>query len=104
MCHRRPPSRLVPILAVPLLAPNGLAAQAPTQPAAPTVNVSGVVFGNYQYHLGGQNKDFNQFVVDRAYMTVRASVSERTTVRVTADVFQSGDQNGWTIRAKYAYL
>jgi hypothetical protein len=25
-------------------------------------------------------------------------------IRVTSDVFQSGDQNGWTIRAKYAYL
>jgi hypothetical protein len=81
-----------------------LAGQAPSQPAAPTVNVSGLIFGNYQYHLSGASKDFNQFLLDRAYVTVRAAVNDRMSVRVTTDVFQSGDQNGWTIRAKYAYL
>jgi len=105
MPHRRRAAvGLASSLAAALLAPHRITAQAPSQPAGPTVSVSGVVFGNYQYHLGGQSKDFNQFVVDRAYVTVRATVSERTSVRVTADVFQSGDQNGWTIRAKYAYL
>jgi hypothetical protein len=68
------------------------------------VSVSGLIFGNYQYHLSGQSKDFNQFLLDRAYVTVRAAVTDRMSVRVTTDVFQSGDQNGWTIRAKYAYL
>jgi hypothetical protein len=87
-----------------LLSPNQPRAQTPAQPAAPTVNVSGLIFGNYQYHLSGQSKDFSQFLLDRAYITVRASVAERMSIRVTTDVFQSGDQNGWTIRAKYAYL
>jgi len=109
MRQRRRSFRLAPPLARGLLAGSALAgtdvaAQTPPQPAGPTVNVSGVVFGNYQYHLGGQSKDFNQFVVDRAYVTVRATVGDRTSARVTADVFQSGDQNGWTIRAKYAYV
>jgi hypothetical protein len=81
-----------------------LHAQTPSQPAAPAVNVSGLIFGNYQYHLSGQSKEFNQFVIDRAYVNVRATVSDRMSVRVTTDVFQSGDQNGWTVRAKYAYL
>lgn len=76
----------------------------PAQPAAPTVNVSGLIFGNYQYHLSGQNKEFNQFLLDRAYVNVRATIGERMSARITTDVFQSGDQNGWTIRAKYAYL
>jgi hypothetical protein len=76
----------------------------PAQPAAPTVNVSGLIFGNYQYHLSGQSKEFNQFALDRAYINVRATISQRMSARVTTDVFQSGDQNGWTIRAKYAYL
>jgi hypothetical protein len=84
--------------------PHQIAAQAPSQPAAPTVSVSGLIFGNYQYHLSGANKEFNQFLLDRAYVNVRATVSERMSIRVTTDVFQSGDQNGWTIRAKYAYL
>jgi hypothetical protein len=102
--RRRPTFRFAPLLSAAVLARGELTAQAPSQPTGPTVSVSGVVFGNYQYHLGGQSKDFNQFVVDRAYVNVRATVSERTSVRVTTDVFQSGDQNGWTIRAKYAYL
>lgn len=79
-------------------------AQNPSQPAGPTVSVSGLIFGNYQYHLSGQNKDFNQFLLDRAYVTIRGTINARTSVRITTDVFQSGDQNGWTIRAKYAYL
>lgn len=81
-----------------------LQAQARSQPAAPAVSVSGVIFGNYQYHLSGLSKDFNQFLLDRAYVNVRAVVTDRLSIRITSDVFQSGDQNGWTIRAKYAYL
>jgi hypothetical protein len=84
--------------------PLGVHAQTPSQPSGPAVNVSGVIFGNYQYHLSGQSKEFNQFLLERAYVTVRATVAERTSIRVTTDVFQSGDQNGWTIRAKYAYV
>jgi hypothetical protein len=92
------------ILAAALLVPSGIPAQTPAQSAVSAVNVSGLIFGNYQYHLSGQNKDFNQFLLDRAYVTARATVTDRMSVRVTTDVFQSGDQNGWTIRAKYAYL
>jgi hypothetical protein len=95
--------RAATFLAV-LVAPWGLRAQTPAQPAAPSVNVSGVIFGNYQYHLSGQSIEFNQFLLERAYVTVRASVADRMSARVTADVFQSGDQNGWTVRAKYAYF
>jgi hypothetical protein len=84
--------------------PAAVSAQAPSPSAAPTVSVSGLIFGNYQYHLSGQNQEFNQFALDRAYINVRATISERMSARVTSDVFQSGDQNGWTIRAKYAYL
>ncbi|MFN2566114.1 MAG: hypothetical protein ABR499_14045 [Gemmatimonadaceae bacterium] len=96
--------RLAIALAAALGSSRALFAQTPSRPATSAVNVSGLIFGNYQYHLGGQNKEFNQFALDRAYVTVRASLAERTSIRVTSDVFQSGDQNGWTIRAKYAYL
>jgi hypothetical protein len=91
-------------LAAALASLPALIAQTPTQPSPPRVSVSGVIFGNYQYHLSGQSKDFNQFLLDRAYVNVRASIGDRTSIRITSDVFQSGDQNGWTIRAKYAYL
>jgi hypothetical protein len=92
------------VVALGMVSPDQLCAQLPTQPAAPTVSVSGVIFGNYQYHLSGQSRESNQFLLDRAYVTVRASVADRMSIRVTTDVFQSGDQNGWTVRAKYAYL
>lgn len=79
------------------------AAGAPSaRPAVPVV--SGTIRGNYHYLLGGPNEDFNQFAVERVYLTVRGPVAPRTTFRVTSDVYQSGDANGWTVRMKYAYL
>ena len=83
-------------------APTPAPATAPARPAAPTV--SGTIRGNYHYLLGGPNEDFNQFAIDRVYLTVRGGVAPRTTFRVTSDVYQSGDANGWTLRMKYAYL
>ena len=86
-------------------APAADSAGAPTAPArfaAPVV--SGTIRGNYHYLLGGPNEDFNQFAVERVYLTVRGGVAPRTSFRVTSDVFQSGDSNGWTVRMKYAYL
>jgi hypothetical protein len=104
------PLGLPTLVVLALLATSAGLAQAPAsssgppQPASPVVTVSGLIFGNYQYHLSGQSKDFNQFVLDRAYVNVRATLTDRLNLRITTDVFQSGDQNGWTIRAKYAYL
>jgi hypothetical protein len=92
------------VLSTVLALPPLLIGQAPAQSTTPSVSVSGLIFGNYQYHLSGQNQEFNQFVLDRAYINVRATITERMSARVTSDVFQSGDQNGWTLRAKYAYL
>ena len=76
---------------------------AQSQAAAPAVSVSGIVFANYQYMLGGPRKDFSQFVLDRAYLTVRATPAPRMAVRLTSDVYQAAD-NGWSVRMKYAYL
>lgn len=67
-------------------------------------SISGTIRGNYSYLLGGPREDFNQFVVERVYVTVRGPVAPRTSFRVTSDVYQSGDANGWTVRMKYAYL
>jgi hypothetical protein len=89
----------------------------PTQPApapatAPTpLNFSGVIFGSYNYQLQTtssqlRNQTNNSFVVDRAYLTFRMPAGDRTSIRITTDVFQSTDSssNAYTIRAKYAYL
>jgi hypothetical protein len=86
---------------------------AAAKPAPPTaINFSGVLFGNYQYHGEKANEGQNKFDLERAYLTFRMPAGERTSIRVTADVFQqtSSTNNadayykGWVVRAKYAYL
>jgi len=110
-------------LAAPLAAQNATPSAGGTQPAPATpapqpaaqapspLNFSGVIFGSYNYQLPTtpaplRNQTNNSFVVDRAYLTFRIAAGDRTSIRVTTDVFQSTDStsNAYTIRAKYAYL
>ena len=70
----------------------------------PALDFSGVVFGNYQYNRGESNANANAFNLDRAYLTFRMPAGDRVSVRVTTDVFQDAGSNGYTVRAKYAYL
>ena len=81
-------------------------ARKPPAPAAatPPVVVSGQLFGNYQYNTAETQRNANQFVIDRAYLTARAALGQGVSLRVTTDVFQGGDQNGWSVRLKYGYL
>jgi hypothetical protein len=86
-------------------------AQPPAAPTASPFNFSGVIFGSYNYQLPTtpaplRNQTNNSFVVDRAYLTFRIAAGERTSIRITTDVFQSTDSasNAYTVRAKYAYL
>ena len=81
-----------------------------TQPApAPSpLNFSGVLFGSYNSQrpttpaqLQGQVD--NAFVIDRAYLTFRMPAGDRVGIRITTDVFQTGN-DGYVVRAKYAYL
>jgi hypothetical protein len=92
----------------------------PTQPAtapaaqpaaASPLNFSGVIFGSFNYTLPTspsplRNQTNNAFVVDRAYLTFRMPAGDRTSIRITTDVFQSQDSssNAYSVRAKYAYL
>ena len=100
---------------VALIASAPLAAQtAPAQPAVavPPLTVSGLIFGSYNYQLPTTpaqltNQNDNGFILDRAYLTVRAPAGDRLSIRVTTDVYQTSEtntQNAYTIRAKYAYL
>lgn len=103
-------ARATLLLAVPL----GLGAQQPA--SAPTIDFSGVIFGNFAYRtdsaakasLGGKSP--NQFTVERAYLTFRMPAGANGAIRVTTDVFQNTNstQNsfyqGWAVRIKYAYL
>ena len=78
-------------------------------PAALPFEFSGVFFANYQYGGVAGARSNNRFDIERAYLNFRASAGERTSVRVTPDVFQqtaSGSDayyRGWAVRLKYAY-
>lgn len=86
-----------------------LIAQQDSTPAAvaapkPSLDFSGVLFGNYQYNTGDANRNANAFNLDRAYLTFRVPAGERMSIRVTSDVFQDAGSNAYTLRAKYAFL
>lgn len=80
-------------------------------PPPPPLDFSGILFANFQYRGDkGPAKASNKFDVERVYLTFRMPVGKRTSVRVTADVFQQATTpndsyyRGWVFRAKYAYL
>ncbi|MBA3341654.1 MAG: hypothetical protein H0T48_07445 [Gemmatimonadaceae bacterium] len=84
---------------------------APAAPAALAVDFSGIVFAHFQYRgEKGPSQASNRFDVERAYLTFRMPAGERTSVRITTDLYQQttpGSDSyyrGWTVRAKYAYL
>ena len=72
------------------------ATPAPQPAATSPLNFSGVIFGSYNYQLSTtpaplRNQTNNSFVVDRAYLTFRMAAGDRTSIRITTDVFQSTD-------------
>ncbi len=86
-------------------------AAAPQPAPSSPLGFSGVIFGSYNYQLPTtpaqlRNQTNNAFVIDRAYLTFRIAAGDRTSIRITTDVFQSTDStsNAYTVRAKYAYL
>ncbi|HEY9516048.1 MAG TPA: hypothetical protein VIQ74_10260 [Gemmatimonadaceae bacterium] len=86
----------------------------PAKPAAPRLDFSGVVFGNFQVvtdsatreQHGGKATD--KFDIERAYLNFRMPAGDRASVRVTTDIKQQnatgGAYGGWIVRLKYAYL
>jgi hypothetical protein len=100
----------LPAALLALLSGAQLSAQT-TSPAPSPLNFSGVIFGSWNYQLpttpqplAGQTD--NQFILDRAYLTFRMPAGDRTSIRITTDVYQTteGTPNAYTISAKYAYL
>ena len=81
------------------------AEEAATKPAKPTdqVTLSGVLFSHYGLDLTKGSSLFNEFALDRAYLTVKATLGESLAVRFTTDVDMPEDAK---VRpyVKYAYL
>jgi hypothetical protein len=97
------------VLPGPVAAQNPPAAETPP----PAVSLSGVAYANYQYRTDNPHTPAagtNKFDLERVYLTFRAPAGDRTSVRVTTDVFQqtnaanAGFYGGWVVRIKYAYL
>lgn len=86
------------------------AATASAPAASPSFDFSSVMFANFQYGGPKGDRSQNKFDVERAYLTFRGRAGERTTVRITADVFQQSSSGadayyrGWTMRLKYGYV
>ncbi len=84
------------------------------EPARPTLDFSGLVFGSYQLATDDASRAAdgggtpNKFDIGRVYLTFAMPAGERFGVRVTTDVKQqdgsSGAYDGWIVRLKYAYL
>jgi hypothetical protein len=91
-------------MAAPLAAQQTAPAKAPEAAPKPTLDFSGVLFGNYQYNTTEASHNANSFNLDRAYLTFKIPAGERTSIRVTTDVFQDAGSNAYTVRAKYAFL
>ncbi len=105
------PSVLIALLAgAPAFAQTTAPQPAPA-PAASPLNFSGIIFGSYNYQIATTPAPLpgqidNQFILDRAYLTFKMPAGDRTSIRITTDVYQTteGSPNAYTIRAKYAYL
>jgi hypothetical protein len=85
----------------------------PPKVAAPALDFSGVIFGNYQFQTdslaraqnGGRSP--NRFDIERAYLTFKMPAGDRASIRVTTDIKQqpgTSGYNGWFVRLKYAYF
>jgi hypothetical protein len=105
------------VLSAPLAAQTATSDSAKTkapqaaQVTLPPLNFSGVLFGSYNYQIPTTPNQFNnqannQFILDRAYLTFRIGAGDRTSIRITTDVYQTSEAtpNAYTLRAKYAYL
>ena len=92
--------------------PLPLLAQATPAPA-PAIDFSGVLFGNFQYRTDSAakaqagGKSPNKFDIERVYLTFRMPAGDRTSIRITTDIFQNttaGYYAGWAVRLKYGYF
>ena len=106
--------RSLAALALVTLFGQTLSAQAAAQQsAAPTLDFSGVMFGSFNMRTDSAakaatgGKSPNNFTIDRVYLNFRMPVGDKTSIRVTTDIFQNATNayyGGWVVRLKYGYL
>ena len=108
-------NRTLAVLAVAAVPAVAVAQQTPSQPAAPApatttvslpIEFSGLLFPQFIYGgaKGNGTRSANQFQLERAYLTAKAKIGDRTSIRLTSDIYRPGGNGGYTMRAKYAYV
>jgi len=70
------------------------------------IEFSGLLFPQFSYGgtKGNGTRSANQFQLERAFLTAKAKIGDRTSIRLTSDIYRPGGNNGYTLRAKYAYV
>ena len=58
----------------------------------PEIKWSGTVYAHYGYMLGEEAEQYNEFDIDRVYLTARSQLSSDLSVRVTTDVGRAAPQ------------
>ena len=106
-------NRSLAVLAIVALPAVATAQQPAPQPAAPTtttvslpIEFSGLLLPQFIYGgpKGNGTRSANQFQLERAYLTAKAKIGDRTSIRLTSDIYRPGGNAGYTIRAKYAFV
>lgn len=98
------------VLAVPAGAQDTSRTRATPPAPQPKVDISGVIFANFQSGGTRANREQNRFDVERVYLNFQAPAGDRMSVRFTSDLYVQRDSTrdqfyrGWTLRAKYAWL
>jgi hypothetical protein len=98
----------IALLAVPTLL-QAQAARPAAQPTRPAFEFSSVVFGNFNMRSDSQaraqngGRNSSRFDMGRAYLTFRFPLGEKTSARITTDIFQQAG-SGYAVRLKYGYL
>jgi len=94
-------------------AQDSTSAPPPPKVKTPSLDFSGVVFGNFDIETDDATKaangghSTNKFDIERAYLTFRMPAGSRASVRVTTDIkpgTSASGYQGWFVRLKYGYL
>jgi len=73
---------------------------------SPTVDLSGLVYAHYGYWLDEEADGYNEFDIDRVYLTAKSKLGNGYSARITTDMGRTGSEDDTRIRTflKYAYL
>jgi len=72
--------------------------------AADETTVQGTLYAHWTWDLSDGADDANEFALSRAYVTVRSKLSEYTSVRITADLRETDNFDGYSVILKYGYI